>query len=173
MPRSMFERSWKSVVTSSVDSKSEKVGYIRISSGRGSGESLSSPVIFTAYQGMLREKVQALETFNEFVHVYCFGRAVGQATLSGRILATDGTLDAFKDTLLDTYENTLRARKLAENGALAIISGPGGAVLQGVVTQLSFSVSSEGGGGDNAMQFTLQLLTAGGRESPISASGVS
>ena len=177
----LFERSWQSVVSGSVDANGRSTGYIRISTGGGEGAGLSDggggnvgfPALFTHYSVVLNEKVQVLETFNEFIHIYAFGRAVGRATLGGQVVASGGSLRGIQSSVIGPYEGTLRARVLADAGNLAIISGPGGVTMQGVVVSAGFSVSTEGGGNDNVASFSLEMYVTGGQDSSISATGVS
>jgi len=176
MANGAFGDNWRYVDGFSTDGTGRDTGYVKVSVGSSSGGSggegglLAFPVIFTGFQINLREKIQVLETFNEFVHVYAFGRGVGNATLNGLVLGQRNNPDGagLKGSLIDVYENQLRARKLAEAGNLAIISGPGDAVVQGVTHTFNFGMTVSEQGGDNVVPWQMELVTAGGRGSSLS-----
>ena len=117
-------------------------GAIRVQSQNGNTSSLVTPVIFNQFVINYNEKVQVLESFNEVVHIYAYGKGAGSLTLGGMVLATcDNRLLANTNRLLvKQYENQLRAFQAARRGDLVKVSGPGGIVGSGVVVSLSVSI---------------------------------
>lgn len=126
-------------------------GYIRISPG-----GLGFPVIFRQFSAQLQEKIQVLETFKEFIHIYAFGKGAGRATLSGSILSCGGG-PPNANKVANAYQNSLRARALAKSGSLATISGPGSFVVRGVIDSMSISIAAET---HNMADFTLNMIIA-------------
>jgi len=153
---SVFSQSWINVLPARTDS-GPTTGMIRlVRDGEGTGSAFTFPIVFNAYRVQLTEKVQFLESFNEFIHVYAFGKGVGQAQLSGHVFATqqNPVHQRFKQRLIDQYSNKFRAFKLAKDGKLAKVSGPGTNLIQGVVLDLNYSIDAQQ---SNVINFELRI----------------
>lgn len=148
---SVFEGGWQSVLPAKTDG-GPTTGMVRINPG-----GFTFPFIFTNYSVNLNEKIQVLETFKEFIHLYAFGKAAGQAQIQGQLLEGRGNTrhSQLGPGLLSVYEKQLRALQLAKSGKLAIISGPGNTIIKGVVNNLNYSIT---GATSNILTFTLNLI---------------
>ncbi len=118
------------------------------------------PVIISRFGYGASEKVQVIETFKEYIHMYAFGRAASSVQIVGHVLAQSGDLSAAED-LKSAYESTLRAFKVAQGGSLISISGPLG-VIKGVAINLMFDIAA---GQDNVFNFTMNFIVLDGNGS--------
>ena len=153
----LYEQSFRSVSEASETSSSEdSQGYIQITPGNLFASGF--PFIVTTWQVSLKEKTHILESFNEHVHAYAFGKGVGTAQIGGHSLeheTINPKHEQIQSRLLKEYADNLRALKAAENGQLVRISGPGSVTFSGIVTALSMSLSANP---SNVLNFQLQLL---------------
>lgn len=138
----------------------ESFGAIRVQSENGGGSGLVSPVIFVSFTVTFREKIQVVESFNEVVHIYAYGKGAGQLILGGHVLAecnSNPKLERTRDFLITEYEDNLRAFQSASKGDLVKVAGPGNIVVSGVVDSLQVAAISEY---NNKLDFTLTMTTS-------------
>lgn len=150
----LFEDNWRNVLAASEgrEDRASAEGYI-IVSPLGFG----FPIIITQYMVNLGEKVHVLEAFKENVHVYAFGKAVGQAVIQGASLEgpTNKEHTVFNSQLLNAYQTKLRALAAAKSGNLVEISGPGDNAVAGVATGLQFQLEGQL---SSVIRFTMNLI---------------
>jgi hypothetical protein len=150
-----FESSWRNVLSAAEEAAGGASGYMFVSTGSGFGY----PIIITEYRVSQNEKVQVLEAFKERIHAYAFGRAVGQATISGMSLEHTGTNSKhrkFGSKFLASWRDRYRALAAAKRGALVAISGPGNnMVIRGVSDNVEYGLSSQQ---SNLLSFSMRIL---------------
>jgi hypothetical protein len=106
------------------------------------------PVIISRFDYSSSEKVQVVEAFKEYIHLYAFGRAASQVQIQGHCLNIGDDFSGSVPTLRQVYQDQLRAFKAAQGGGLISIVGPIG-VLKGVATSLSFGIAAGQDGGSS------------------------
>jgi hypothetical protein len=155
MAKSLYGDSFRNVLPAVQTGGNDQTGYIVIDGTLIGG---GFPIIVTQWQIALREKTHVLESFNEHVHAYAFGRGVGSAVIAGHSLESQSgnkTHGAAKN-LKSQYESQLRALAAARaSGGLIRVSGPGGLTVSGVANSLEMSI---GGAQSNILNFTMQFL---------------
>lgn len=141
----------------------EKSGMIAVdlsSSEKSSGGNglFTFPVVFTACSVQHGEKVHLLESFNEAIHIFAFGKTSGNINLQGYLLSDSKSNDRhqkFSALIGDKYKK-IRAFNAAKSGQKVMISVPGGLVLSGICSGFSYSMSSES---NSVINFSLQFVT--------------
>ena len=150
-----FRETFKAAHDDHLETGGGNVGYIFIDKSLiGSG----FPIVVTQWQVSFREKTHVLESFNEHVHGYAFGRGAGAAVIAGHSLenSNGNVAHAQAKVLRSQYETQLRALAAARKGEGIIrISGPGGLTISGVAQALELSLA---GPQSNVMNFTMQFL---------------
>ena len=125
------------------------------------------PVIISRFEYGASEKIQVVEAFNEYIHVYAFGRAASQVQIQGHCLNVGDDFQASAPVLKSVYQQELRAFKAAQNGGMISIAGPVG-VLKGIATNLSFAISA---GQDGVINFGMNFVVLDGTsESSVGSS---
>jgi hypothetical protein len=116
------------------------------------------PVIISRFEYSASEKVQVVEAFKEYIHLYSFGRAASQVQIQGYCLNIGDDFSGSVPPLKTVYQQQLRAFKAAQGGGMVSIVGPIG-VLKGVAVNMSFSISS---GQDSLMNFAMAFIVLDG-----------
>lgn len=116
------------------------------------------PVIISRFEYAASEKVQVVEAFKEYIHLYAFGRAASQVQIQGHCLNIGDDFSGSAVPLKSVYQQQLRAFKAAQGGGMVSIVGPIG-VLKGVAVNMSFSISS---GQDSILNFAMAFIVLDG-----------
>ena len=157
---SLFDTSFRKVARAAL-AGSGAPGYFKVQGYPG------YPVIISRFEYGASEKVQVVEAFKEYIHLYAFGRAASQVQIQGHCLNVGDDFSGSAPTLKSAYQNQLRAFKAAQGGGLISIVGPVG-VLKGVANSLAFNISS---GQDSIINFGMSFIVLDGTsESSIGAS---
>ena len=116
------------------------------------------PVIITRFEYSASEKLQIVEAFKEYIHLYAYGRAASQVQIQGHCLNIGDDFSGSVPSLKEIYQSQLRAFKVAQSGGLISIVGPVG-VLKGVAVNMSFGIAA---GQDGVFNFSMGFVVLDG-----------
>jgi len=157
---SLYRDSFKRVARASLVGSSARA-YFKVQGYPG------YPVIISRFEYGASEKIQVVEAFKEYIHLYAFGRAASQVQIQGHCLNIGDDFAGSAVPLKAVYQLQLRAFKTAQQGGLIGIVGPIG-VLKGVAANLSFSIM---GGQDGLLNFGMSFIVLdGSSESSVGTS---
>ena len=136
-------------------SPTDTSGMISLSSGEN--DIFTFPIIIESFSSDITEKVQIVEAFNEVVHFFAYGKGVGKVSISGCVFSIDEKFltNSLNTGLISQYEKKLRAFKVAKDGKLILISGPGGVVLKGAASHFTYNIH---GRTNSMIQFNMTFL---------------
>lgn len=98
------------------------------------------PALVSSYSVNRSERIQLVPTFNDFVHLYAFGKQPIQIVLSGFAPSDDDKVNL--QALIEKYESKYRAFNAASGGFMEITSLRGES-LQGLCTNFTYTANAE------------------------------
>ncbi len=144
----LFRGSWKRALSAKTDaSSSTGIVYIKNSSNL-------LHMKYTGYNLENNERVQPVETLNDNIHIYTFGKRISTISLEGFIIGTKNT-DIKLKPILDEYDKEWRAFSAALKGKPVALAGPFDLYFEGVISNFVYSCSAEH---SNVVMFRMTLL---------------
>lgn len=130
MARNMFGKHLSSIGFFDLNYDMSNLALVHIDSN-------NFPALVQSYQVSRGERIQAVQCFNDAIHLYCFGGTPITGNIAGFMLAKNNKLKA----LIGAYESKYRAYNATEKPFdITTISGE---TLKGLASNLIYAINAE------------------------------